>query len=524
MSISSFLTMVGEMGTSIVRRAGVAGDLMGGMAATSKTIGATTEDFVDVFGNRGANDYTAGLRSSLEATNRNLDDTALKAHFQGSSPALDNASFNEMKMAREYFLKRQDASQYDSRASFEAVQRNIREGGDPNAGYSRAGETRAESALTRIFDTEATGMGNELKFLGASALLGGGANYMTGGEFGTGAGVGAIAATGIRGAGRIIQQNMPEIETVMMKRLMGEEAYGKLTPKDFVETKAAVPAEELLPKATYISSHLPEHQIKKGLPEYTIPGTPEVPGVPGTKGIYTLGDLIRSKGDAGYETTGSDLVTNFGHLSLNDLGFRAPKNASYKATTTQRKQSISEFVSQMPSKKREEFLNSTFSQNVKGKENNFAPYLNAGSSHLDNVRLPREFVTPGTHGIPRVEGTPKKTFKEIPGENINYPAVDPRAIEYPALIRPAQPAEGYYATNVRTQALNAIKGMSAEQVKEKGIGSSYIQKMLTDKDKGNMGRNMRLMTISGAALAGVPFTGRRNDHSSGFNKNRGNKI
>jgi hypothetical protein len=39
-----------------------------------------------------------------------------------------------------------------------------------------------------------------------------------------------------------------------------------------------------------------------------------------------------------------------------------------------------------------------------------------------------------------------------------------------------------------------------------------------------MGRNMRVMTVSGAALAGVPFTGRRNDHSSGFNKNRGNKI
>ena len=422
MSISSFLTMVGEMGTSIVRRAGVAGDLMGGMAATSKTIGATTDDFVDVFGKIGGNDYTAGLRSSLEATNRNLDDAALKAHFQGSSTALDDATFNEMKMAREYFLKRQEASQYDSRASFEAVQRNIREGGNPNAGYSRAGETRPESALTRIFDTEATGMGNELKFLGASALLGGGANYMAGGEFGTGAGVGAIAATGIRGAGRIIQQNMPEIETSMMKRLLGESEYGKLAPKDPVAAQSATSDETI---ATQF-------------------------------GGKTIADLRAAHGD----------------LTLGDIGLDPAKVNVHAGNTVDTSTKLKEAYNMMPE------------------------------------------TPPGFTVTPTI--LTKADLDAMPITSLTNQAHILKAGKAAVSAQPGQ--------SVRTQALNAIKGMSAEQVKEKGIGSSYIQKMLTDKDKGNMGRNMRLMTISGAALAGVPFTGRRNDHSSGFNKNRGNKI
>lgn len=401
------------MGTSIVKRAGVSGDLMGGIAATSKTIGATTDDFVDVFGRSASGqDYSAGLKTSLETANRNLDDdSALKTLFQGTGPALDDATFNEMKMAREYFLKRQEASQYDSRASFEAVQRNIREGGNPNAGYSRAGETRPESALTRIFDTEATDMGNELKFLGASALLGGGANYMTGGEFGTGAGVGAIAATGIRGAGRIIQQNMPEIETVMMKRLMGEEAYGKLTHKAAVSYKAAV------------------DEVKD--PDVTL----------GNFKNKTIQELINE---------------GHGNKTFQELGFNASK---YRKDRT-----LSDYAAR----------NSSF----------------------------------GNTQVGRMKG-----FKEN------------TVVQEGAVTRAASPAVAAQAEqSVRTQALNAIQGMSAEQVKGRGIGSSYIQKMLTNKDKGNMGRNMRVMTVSGAALAGVPFTGRRNDHSSGFNKNRGNKI
>ena len=411
MSIAGFLSMLGDMGTSIVKRAGVSGDLMGGIAATSKTIGATTDDFLEVFGKRaGSHDYSGGLKTSLETAHRNLDDAALKTHFESGGPALDDASFNEMKMAREYFLKRQEASQYDSRASFEAVQRNIREGGNPNAGYSRAGETRPESALTRIFDTEATGMGNELKFLGASALLGGGANYMTGGEFGTGAGVGAIAATGIRGAGRIIQQNMPEIETVMMKRLMGDD-YSKLTHKNAVVGKAAV------------------DEVKD--PDVTL----------GSFKDKTIQELI----NAGH-----------GGKTFEELGFNASK---YKKDRT-----LSDYAT--------------------------------NNSGFENTK------------VGRMKGFNKDTV-----------------VQQGAVITPASPEVAAQAEqSVRTQALNAIQGMSAEQVKERGIGSSYIQKMLTNKDKGNMGRNMRVMTVSGAALAGVPFTGRRNDHSSGFNKNRGNKI
>jgi hypothetical protein len=411
MSIAGFLSMLGDMGTSIVKRAGVSGDLMGGIAATSKTIGATTDDFVNVFGKRASGeDYSAGLRSSLDTAYRDLDDATLKTHFESGGPVLDEASFNEMKMAREYFLKRQEASQYDSRASFEAVQRNIREGGNPNAGYSRAGETRPESALTRIFDTEATGMGNELKFLGASALLGGGANYMTGGEFGTGAGVGAIAATGIRGAGRIIQQNMPEIETVMMKRLMGDD-YSKLTHKAAVSYKPAV-AEVRNPDVTL-----------------------------GSFKDKTIQELINE---------------GHGDKTFQELGFNASK---YRQDIT-----LSDYAAR----------NSSF----------------------------------GNTQVGRMKG-----FKED------------TVVQQGAVTTPASPAVAAQAEqSVRTQALNAIQGMSAEQVKERGIGSSYIQKMLTNKDKGNMGRNMRVMTVSGAALAGVPFTGRRNDHSSGFNKNRGNKI
>ena len=71
MSIAGFLSMLGDMGTSIVKRAGVSGDLMGGIAATSKTIGATTDDFVEVFGKRASgHDYTGGLRTSLETAHR----------------------------------------------------------------------------------------------------------------------------------------------------------------------------------------------------------------------------------------------------------------------------------------------------------------------------------------------------------------------------------------------------------------------------------------------------------------------
>lgn len=406
-------------------------DVGRGVRATSNVMGKTTDDFVNAF-KTGVDE--AGLRTSLEEANRGIDDAGLRSMLAGSG-TVDDATFQNVKAGREYYLNRREKGLYDTADSFNAVKKNLEETGEAFGGYSAAGQTRSESFLTSIFGTEDKGMAGELGMLGTAALLGGGMNYASGGEFGTGAGIGALAATGIRGAGRMVKNNMENIETSMMKRLLGETEYGRLAPKDPVKAQAE------------------------------IPGTPDV--LLSSQSGKTVQELI----DEGH-----------GNLTLAELGFNTGgKNFGGKP--------IDENLSL------EDFLNSR------------------NASYMKRVKkgkmVPTGEMTQGEFGALRVDDAGNFTNQSFvltqgtPGT----PAV------------PAQPGQ-----SVRTQALNAIKGMSPDQVKNAGVGSSYMQKLLTDPKRGNVGTNMRVMTLSGAALAGVPFTGRRNDHSSGFNKNRGNKI
>jgi hypothetical protein len=375
-------------------------DVGRGVRATSNVMGKTTDDFVNAF--KTGVDET-GLKTSLEEANRDIDDAGLRSMLAGSG-TVDDATFQNVKAGREYYLNRREKGLYDTADSFNAVKKNLEETGEAFGGYSAAGQTRSESFLTSIFGTEDKGMVGELGMLGTAALLGGGMNYASGGEFGTGAGIGALAATGIRGAGRMVKNNMENIETSMMKRLLGESEYGRIMAKPEVK---AVAQENL--KTKYAGKQL------------------------------------------------KDVLTDNSGLTLKDLGID-PKDVGNKRTS--------------------------FTSDTTIKE-------------VDSSSLGRR---------------PKSKFLNMKIDDLTQdPIITPAA--------PAQPGQ-----SVRTQALNTIKGMSPDQVKNAGVGSSYMQKLLTDPKRGNVGTNMRVMTLSGAALAGVPFTGRRNDHSSGFNKNRGNKI
>jgi len=215
---------------------------------------------------------------------------------------------------------------------------------------------------------------------------------------------------------------MGDIETSMMKRLLGESEYGRLTAKPAVNAQAATTDETI-----------------------------------GTNfGTKTLSDLRASHGD----------------LTLGDIGLDPAKVNVHAGNTINANTKLNDAYGMMP---------------------DTAPPFSVSASILTKADLdssPASILTNQSHVLKK--GTPAVA---------------------------AQPAQ-----SVRTQALNAIRSLTPDQVKSKGVGSSYMQKLLTDNKRGNMGANMRVMTLSGAALAGVPFTGRRNDHSSGFNKNRGNKI
>lgn len=375
----------------------------GGAAAVSRVaqnVKTGTDDFVSVMSKELGAD-SGVLRNSLDEA---YDVTNFRANLDAkrTGAALSDEEFSRIAKAREHFLTRQKEGNYDTLGSYKDIAKNLNETGEIFSGYSRAGQTRSVSALSALFDSNINQtMGQEIGMLATAGLIGGGMNYAAGGEFGTGAGVGALAAVGIRGAGRLIQESMPEIETSMMKRLLGETEYGKLKP---IKGSAAQAQETV-------------------------------------KSKYGGRNMIH-------------LYTDQPNLKLSDLGI------------------------------------------------DHTPYASKGidaSSTLDVVAKKLDLAE----------------AKKFAGIKVNSLTNDPILTQ----AAPAQPAQ-----SVRTQALNTIKGMSPDQVKNAGVGSSYMQKLLTDPKRGNVGTNMRVMTLSGAALAGVPFTGRRNDHSSGFNKNRGNKI
>jgi len=373
-------------------------DMAGGSAAVravTNNVTDATDDFVKIMSRDLGADQNV-LRNSLDSA---YDVTKLRGELENASGnSLLDTEFDRISKAREYFLNRSKEGNYDTAGSYTDIAKNLNETGEVFGGYSRAGQGRPVSAITKMFDLEDNRtISQELGMLGGAALLGGAMNYATGGEFGAGAGVGALAAVGIRGAGKIVQESMPEIETAMMKRLLGEADYKKIVAKKDVSV------------------------------------------VDDFKG-KTFGDVavahpdavVRDiKGKVTYKELTDDSNTNV--LSLEDYsGYRFD----------------------MDSTKKLDLKNRIIDEND--------PSL-------------RNFIL----------------------------------------------QEG---ASVRTQALETIGKMTPDQVKAKGIGSSYMQKLLTDNKRGSIGVNMRAMTIGGAALAGVPFTGRRNDHSSGFNKNRGNKI
>lgn len=341
----------------------------------------------------------AALRSSLEA---GYDANNLRSALDtAAGRGLTDIEYGNITKARDYFLSSQREGNYGTRGSFEDMARNLNDTGELFSGYSRAGQNRPISALTELFSLEDKTIGQEVGMLAGAGLLGGVVNYAAGGEFESGAGVGALAAVGLRGAGRMVQNSMGDIETSMMKRLLGETEYGKLTAKDPVAAQA----------------------------QETV------------KSKYGGKNMVH-------------LYADQPNLKLSDLGIDP------------------------------------------------TPYTSKGidaSSTLDDVAK-------------KLDPAEVRKFAGIRVDSLTNDPILTQAVA-------AQPGQ-----SVRNQALNAIGKMTPDEVKGRGIGASYTQKMLTSKDKGNMGANMRVMTISGAALAGVSFTGRRNDHSSGFNKNRGNKI
>lgn len=363
--------------------------------AGSENVTRAMDDFTSVMGGRLISGLSDAERNATNAALKNslgsgYDATNLRSELNTAAGRdLSDVEFANITKARDNFLASQKEGNYGTLGSFEDMARNLNETGELFSGYSRAGQTRATSPLTNLFSLEDKTLGQEVGMLATAGALGGLVNYAAGGEFESGAGVGALAAVGLRGAGRMVQQSMGDIEAGMMKKLMGEDAYGALVNKPAVAAQAEL------------------REIK-------------------------LGEL--------HGKTIREIKSTYGEL-----------HEGGDVTRPKFKESLASY-----------------------NEDHF----------LDVTERSKEVVL-------------QQHRSAVPGQA---------------------------AESVRTQALNAIGKMTPDEVKGRGIGASYAQKMLTSKDKGNMGTNMRIMTVSGAALAGVPFTGRRNDHSSGFNKNRGNKI
>ena len=78
----------------------------------------------------------------------------------------------------------------------------------------------------------------------------------------------------------------------------------------------------------------------------------------------------------------------------------------------------------------------------------------------------------------------------------------------------------------RKRNLQAVQNLTDDELKEAGVGMKRMQKMMDPNKSKNTAINNRMLTMGGAMLSGVAFTGQsdKRNYRRGFNAHRGNRI
>ena len=177
------------------------------------------------------------------------DDDAFKAAFKDSGISED--AIGDLRAFKSEIQKVDNEGGQLSEAGMSAMMKNQGELGSMYGGFNRAGASASPNALLRAIGGESGhGFGNAMG-IAAVAGLAGGANVAMGGDFTEGAAVGGGVAFGARAIAKGVAGSMGDIESAMVKNILGDDAVTagtrEVTKNVDTTVKRGTPITELLP-------------------------------------------------------------------------------------------------------------------------------------------------------------------------------------------------------------------------------------------------------------------------------------
>lgn len=349
---------------------------------------------------------------------------------------------------------------------------------------STALETK--SPLNKLFGNETTAMG-DLGGVAVAGLLGGVAGGLTNDNFEGGVAAGAIIGSMGKGIGRVINNNMRNIEESMISSVLGKSAAKE--GDEFGE------------------------MLFKGYKDDSVAGRAGLGA--GSKYDPTTKKFL--------DASGKEVTPDYKPLTMEELGMVKADDVHAAKSDT-----LDNFT-QKVMKEEQDLLDDAIL-----KTTNTPPtpstYLGKSQQLEDTAKFDEGYLNLRQEGIKEATATaPNATLRSnaVKLNDKNLVALNPDFLKDEA-------AQGFMknqvnmgrATHTKESARVAnLRSVAAKDESELGYMGSYAKNKLTNGGgAGSIGMQSRYMAISGAMLGGVAFTSKGNDHRRGFNANRGNRI
>ena len=347
---------------------------------------------------------------------------------------------------------------------------------------STALETK--SPLNKLFGNDTTAMG-DIGGIAVAGLLGGVAGGLTNDNFEGGVAAGAIIGSMGKGIGRVINNNMRNIEESMISSVLG--------------TSAAKEGDEF------------GEMLFKGYKDDTI----------AQKAGLTTGSKYDPVTKKFVDSTGAELTPNYKPLTLEELGM--VKTTDTQAATTDTLENFTQKVM----KEEQDALNDAMS-NTTAATATPSTYLGK-TQQLDAGSFDQGYMNLRQEAIKDTATTAQNASLRSNAVRLGTggPEVNPDFLKDEA-------AQGFMQNQVKmaknthtkeSARVANLRSVAAKDESELGYIGSYAKNKLTNGGgAGSIGMQSRYMAISGAMLGGVAFTSKGKDHRRGFNANRGNRI
>lgn len=348
---------------------------------------------------------------------------------------------------------------------------------------STALETK--SPLNKLFGNETTAMG-DLGGVAVAGLLGGVAGGLTNDNFEGGVAAGAIIGSMGKGIGRVINNNMRNIEESMISSVLGKSAAKE--GDEFGE------------------------MLFKGYKDNTVASKAGLGGT--TKYDPTTKKFL--------DASGKEVTPDYKPLTMEELGMVKADDVHAAKSDT-----LDNFT-QKVIKEEQDLLDDAI---LKTTNTPPAPSTYLGKSQqLDLTNFDEGYLNLRQEGIKEATATAPNATLRSNAVKLN----DKNVVELNPDFLKDEAAQGFMknqvnmgrATHTKESARVAnLRSVAAKDESELGYMGSYAKNKLTNGGgAGSIGMQSRYMAISGAMLGGVAFTSKGNDHRRGFNANRGNRI